>query len=143
MVMDGSPLRIIVVDDEQLARDELCFLLGQLGGDVEVVAPPAGVSSDQILYYFSQPNQPAAYLSHSSIIAPGSTVLSTTQLHQLGVAMNAIHSRFSAAYGPAAGNTGWYAMDIEFKFDDEADPTQPATLYVKQARPYPDPFPDE
>ena len=27
----------VVVDDEQLARDELCFLLGQIGG-VEVVA---------------------------------------------------------------------------------------------------------
>ena len=26
-------LRTLVVDDEQLARDELCFLLGQLGGD--------------------------------------------------------------------------------------------------------------
>jgi two-component system LytT family response regulator/two-component system response regulator LytT len=30
-------LRTIVVDDEQLARDEMCFLLGQLGG-IEVVA---------------------------------------------------------------------------------------------------------
>jgi two-component system response regulator LytT len=30
-------LRIVVVDDEQLARDELCFLLGQLGG-VDVVS---------------------------------------------------------------------------------------------------------
>ena len=26
------PLRVLVVDDEQLAREELCFLLGQLGG---------------------------------------------------------------------------------------------------------------
>ncbi len=33
---DG-PLRTVVVDDEQLARDELCFLLGQLEG-VEVAA---------------------------------------------------------------------------------------------------------
>lgn len=32
-----EPLRIIVVDDEQLARDEMCFLLGQVDG-VEVVA---------------------------------------------------------------------------------------------------------
>ena len=30
--MDGPALRIIVVDDEQLAREELCFLLGQLEG---------------------------------------------------------------------------------------------------------------
>ena len=31
-----EPLRTVVVDDEQLARDELCFLLGQLNG-IEVV----------------------------------------------------------------------------------------------------------
>ena len=36
--MDGTrSLRAVVVDDEQLARDELCFLLGQVGG-VDVVA---------------------------------------------------------------------------------------------------------
>jgi two-component system LytT family response regulator/two-component system response regulator LytT len=35
-----DPLRIVVVDDEQLARDELCFLLGQLGG-AEIVAQAA------------------------------------------------------------------------------------------------------
>jgi two-component system, LytTR family, response regulator len=34
--MDSPTLRIIVVDDEQLAREELAFLLGQLG-DVQVV----------------------------------------------------------------------------------------------------------
>lgn len=34
---NGTELRAVVVDDEQLAREELCFLLGQLGG-VEVVA---------------------------------------------------------------------------------------------------------
>ena len=37
---DVEPLRTVVVDDEQLAREELCFLLGQLGG-VEVVAQAA------------------------------------------------------------------------------------------------------
>ena len=34
------PLRAVVVDDEQLAREELCYLLGQVGG-VEVVAQAA------------------------------------------------------------------------------------------------------
>ena len=38
--MDGQPLRTIVVDDEQLARDELCYLLGRLGG-IDVVAQVA------------------------------------------------------------------------------------------------------
>ena len=32
----GEPLRTVVVDDEQLAREELCYLLGKLGG-IEVV----------------------------------------------------------------------------------------------------------
>ena len=40
-----SPLRILVVDDEQLAREELCFLLEQLG-DVEIVGQASdGVSA--------------------------------------------------------------------------------------------------
>ena len=34
--MNGHPLTALVADDEQLAREELCFLLGQLEG-VEVV----------------------------------------------------------------------------------------------------------
>jgi len=109
----------------------------QFGGKVEVVAPPAGTTSDQILYFFDNPNQPITYLAHSNIISADTTVLSRQQVHSLGVALDAIHQRFSAAYGPAAGNNGFYAMDIEFKFSNEADPSKPATLYVKQARPYP------
>jgi hypothetical protein len=120
--------------------DPAFYVNVQAGGDVEVVSPPPGVASDQILYYFTHPNQPAAYLTHSSLVAHGGTVLSLAQLYQLGTALAAIHRRFSPAYGPAAGTRGWYAMDVEFKFDDEADPSRPATLYVKQARPYPDPF---
>jgi two-component system LytT family response regulator/two-component system response regulator LytT len=33
----GKPLRVMVVDDEQLARDELCYQLGQVA-EVEIVA---------------------------------------------------------------------------------------------------------
>jgi hypothetical protein len=120
--------------------DPAFYVNVQTGGDYEVVAPPPGVTSDQILYYFDQPNQPTVYIAHSNLIAPGTTVLSATQLHDLGTALAAIRDRFSPAYGPAAGNTGWYAMDCEFKFDDEAAPGQPPTLYIKQARPYPDPW---
>jgi len=35
-----APLKVLVVDDEQLAREELCFLLGQVG-EVEIVAEAA------------------------------------------------------------------------------------------------------
>lgn len=117
--------------------DPAFYVNVQFGGKVEVVAPPPGVTSDQFLYYFSQPNQPITYLTHSSIIPVGSTVLTNVQIHSLGVALDAIHKRFSPAYGPGAGNNGWYAMDIEFKFDDESAPGQSPTLYIKQARPYP------
>ncbi|XXT18265.1 PEP/pyruvate-binding domain-containing protein [Sorangium sp. So ce429] len=109
----------------------------QSGGDVEVVAPPPGVTNDEFLHFFNQPNQPITYLTHSSLVPEGQTVLTAAQVHQLGVALDAIHTRFSPAYGPAAGKNGWYAMDIEFKFDDDASPGEPPTLYIKQARPYP------
>jgi hypothetical protein len=120
-------------DEEGL--DPAFYVNVQFGGDAEVVHPPAGVTSDQFLLYFGEPGQPVTYLSHSNITS--TNVLTPKQIHQLGLALDAIHNRFSAAYGPAAGNHGFYAMDVEFKFDDEADPTMPATLYVKQARPYP------
>jgi hypothetical protein len=107
----------------------------QSGGDAEVVHPPAGVTSDQFIYQFNQPGQPITYLSHSSLIAPGATVLTAAQVNELGKALDAIHRRFSPAYGPAAGNNGWYAMDVEFKFD--GDPGETPRLAVKQARPHP------
>ena len=44
-----STLRTVVVDDEQLARDEVCFLLGEIGG-VEVVGQAAnGVEALQVI----------------------------------------------------------------------------------------------
>ena len=107
----------------------------QAGGDAEVVAPPPGVTSDELLYFFDSPNQPVSFLSRSNLVPNGETVLSTAQTYQLGMALSKIHERFSPAYGPAAGNAGWYAMDIEFKFDGA--PGEPAALYIKQARPHP------
>ena len=119
--------------------DPALYVNVQLGGDVEVVSPPPGVTSDQFLYYFSQPNQPISFIAHSSLVASGQTVLTTSQTYELGQALSLIHDRFSAAYGPGAGNNGWYAMDIEFKFDNEDDPSKPPRCFIKQARPYADP----
>jgi len=101
-----------------------------------VVHPPAGTTSDEIIYQYGEPGQPVSYLAHSNLVASGATVLTSTQLHQLGRALTAIHARFSPAYGPLAGNNGWYAMDVEFKFESPAA-GEPATLVVKQARPNP------
>jgi pyruvate, water dikinase len=109
----------------------------QQGGDDEVVAPPAGVTSDEFIYQYSFPGSPIIYLTHSNIITDGATVLTTRQVHDLGMALDAIQNAFSDAYGPGAGNNGWYAMDVEFKFDDDEDPGAAPALYIKQARPYP------
>jgi hypothetical protein len=56
-------------------------------------------------------------------------------VHELGLALQAVHDRFNDAYGPAAGNTGFYAMDVEFKFDGL--PGDEPELFLKQARPHP------
>lgn len=116
--------------------DPALYVNVQFGGNAEVVHPPPGVQSDQFLYYFNQPGQPVTYIARSTLVPAGHNVLTTTQVHQLGVALQAIHQRFSPAYGPAAGNTGWYAMDVEFKFDNDNGWGVPS-LIVKQARPYP------
>jgi hypothetical protein len=107
----------------------------QWGGEAEVVHPPPGITSDEFLYFFDLPNRPITYLSRSNLVRDGETVLSARQAFDLGTALKAIHERFSPAYGPASGNNGFYAMDIEFKFDGEKG--QPPSLWVKQARPYP------
>ncbi|CAN5843283.1 LytTR family DNA-binding domain-containing protein [soil metagenome] len=45
-----APLRAVVVDDEQLAREELCYLLGQVGG-VHVVGQAAdGVEALDVIH---------------------------------------------------------------------------------------------
>jgi pyruvate,water dikinase len=106
----------------------------QKGGDAEVVAPPAGVTSDEFIYQFTYPGQPVIFLTHSSLIPTGASVLTPAQTLELGTALDAIHKRFAPAFGPQSGAKGFYAMDVEFKFDSDAN--EPPHLYVKQARPY-------
>ena len=110
----------------------------QYGGAAEVVAPPPGVTSDEFLYYFyNTPNRPITYLAHSNLVPPGQTVLTADQIMELGTALAAVQTRYSYAYGPGAGKQGWYGMEVDIKFDDEDDPSKPARLYLKQARPHP------
>ena len=103
------------------------FVNYQQGAYYDVVQPAAGISSDEIIYYwYNLPDQPTNYLAHSNIVLPTQTVLSATQLNRLGTALDVIHKRFSYAYGPSAAtpNTGFYAIDDESKFLCTADPTE-------------------
>lgn len=101
-----------------------------------VVLPDPTITSEQFLYYYAMGNQPITYLGYSSMIDQGKTVLTPKQVHELGVALEEIHSFFRPLYGADANK--WYAMDTEFKFDQPVDdPAGEVVLYMKQARPYP------
>ncbi len=101
--------------------------------EISVVQPPLGVTSDQYIHYYTQPGAPVVFLGHSNQIPAGSTVLTYQQQLELGAGLNAVHELFRPAYGTGAG---FYGMDIEFKFDDEAS-GGPPRLHIKQARPHP------
>lgn len=113
---------------------EPAFYVNVQKGDISVVLPPPGVTTDQFLYFFTYPGQPIVFIGHSNLIADGETVLTNKQAYTLGVALDAIHKTFAKWYGtdPAV----FYAMDVEFKFDTPAGATEPA-LIIKQARPHP------
>ena len=100
-------------------------------GDEPVVRPDPSITTDQVLFYFTQPGQPIVYLGNSSLTEPGTTVLTNAQINNLGTRLQQLHNFFAPAYN----NGGFYGMDVEFKFDQQFD-AQP-TLYIKQARPYP------
>lgn len=108
----------------------------QYGGEYEVVHPPPGVNSDELIYSYFMTGHPITYIARSNVLPPGqATVLTASQLYELGMALDTIHNLFSEAYGPAAGNRGWYAMDVEFKLDGDSPET--AHIQIKQARPHP------
>ena len=110
---------------------EPAFYINVQVGEVSVVQPPAGVTTETLLYYFDRANQPVTYLSNSSLVGGSETVLTSAQLFELGTALALIQRTFAPAY---ADGQQWWAMDVEFKFDGE--PGETPALFVKQARPY-------
>ena len=118
--------------------DRLCvepgFYVNVQQGEASVVKPDSGVTTDQFVYHFTYPGQPTVWLSHSSLIPDGESVLTRAQTFALGTGLAKIHSFYSAAYGSTSCDD-FYAMDVEFKFDGE--PGQEPILFIKQARPHP------
>ena len=111
---------------------EPAFYINVQEGEESVVFPAPGVTTDQIIYYYDLPNQPAVYIQHSNLIPEGETVLTNSELHQLGSSLSAVHNHFYPVYGVTGR---FYAMDTEFKFDENPTTGQ-VQLYLKQARPY-------
>ncbi len=113
------------------------FYVNVQRGEVSVVQPVGGETSDEFIYYFYQPGQPLVFVSHSSLVPDDETVLTREDTYDLGTALDAIHQYFLEAYGPTDEEPDrFYAMDVEFKFDDMGTGDAPS-LWVKQARPYP------
>ncbi len=113
------------------------------GGDNAIVALPAGVTSDQLLYYVGAAGTPIVYISHTNQPLPAgmTTVLSNAQVAELGAALTAVKNVFQKAYA----QPDWYAMDCEFKFaavDSIGNITDKPVLWLKQARWYPNPNSD-
>lgn len=108
------------------------YVNAQTGGE-DIVSPEPGVLPDAYLHYYYYSGQPIVYIQHSTLLEEGETVLTTAQSYELAVALDAIHSYFLEAYGD---DGEWYAMDVEWKFDDKYSPGEPA-LWIKQARPFP------
>lgn len=112
---------------------EPAFYINVQIGEFSVVQPDPGTSTDEFLYFFDRADQPVTFISHSNLIAPGATVLTNAQMFELATALDKIRTFFSPAYS-SRGDGGWWAMDVEFKFDGE--PGETPALFVKQARPY-------
>ncbi len=96
--------------------------------EVSVTNPPPGMLPDQFLYYWSSFGSNTVYLSRSTL-NEGNPVMSDAEIHELAVALQAIHLHFMPFFGAS-----YFAMDTEFKLDwpDRA-------LVIKQARPFPKP----
>ena len=108
----------------------------QTGGDEEVVAPSPGVTTDQFIYHFDMPGQPIVFISHSTLVPKGSTVLTASQTHLLGMALKEIQRYYQPLYGKDPSK--WWGMEVDFKLDQPMDdPTGAPIILIKQARPYP------
>ena len=107
----------------------MAFYVNVQQGEYSVVIPPAGMTTDQFIYHFDYPGQPIVWLSHSNLTGGADSVLTRQQTYDLGRGLDAIHRYFAAAYATDSCEQ-FYAMDVEFKFDE-------GQLFVKQARPYP------
>ena len=118
------------------------FVINVQKDDGSVTLPGAGETTEQLIYYHFNPNQPIVYVSSSNQVPAGTTVLSRSQVHELGLALEAIQRFFRPSYGPPPDRpTAWYGLEVDFKFD--FPPGLPGGLFIKQARPIPAPFDED
>jgi pyruvate,water dikinase len=112
----------VAITANPFSDDEDGFYINAQAGETSVVQPSPGVVADSMLYYWYHPGQPATYYTHSNQIPAGATVLTRSQLFELGAALDAIRQHFAPIYD--------LPMDVEWKLEA-------GQIWIKQARPYP------
>ena len=112
------------------------FTINTQLGDIDVVSPPEGVMSEQMLLInslnFSVDNVRIVqeYITYSSL-SPSKPLLSKEECEQLYKALDAVKTHFywNAPWDNKMSYSD-YALDLEFKFEKNGK------LYLKQVRPY-------
>lgn len=105
------------------------FYINAQVGESLVTNPDPGATPDELL--ISRIGEHGEYetqfISHSSLVGEGKTVIPEARVNELVDAMEIIQAHFKKVYGKQADPR--FAMDIEFKIRKDG------TLQVKQARP--------
>jgi pyruvate,water dikinase len=115
---------------------EDAFYINAQFGEASVVEPGPSLVADQVMYYFFHNGQPATYYARSSLARDGETVLSRSELGDLGRSLAAIREHFETMYAPPDGY-GRLPMDVEWKLVGGEEAGGGRVIWVKQARPYP------
>ncbi|HWM89059.1 MAG TPA: PEP/pyruvate-binding domain-containing protein, partial [Kofleriaceae bacterium] len=112
------------------AGGEDAFYINVQLGEVSVVQPPGSdIVADALLYFYFHADQPATYFTRSSLVPAGQTVLSRSELFQLGRALDAIRDHFTGLHELPPGHAR-LPLDVEFERVD-------GVVEVKQVRPHP------
>lgn len=121
--------------------DSPAYYVNMAYGDTnKVVHLPAGVTTDQLLYYVGAPGNPVVYISYTNQPLPAGykTVLTDQQVGQMGSGLTLINNVFRQAF---TDSSGWYALEVEVEFSptDSIGNVGPNSLWFKQVTIYPNP----
>jgi pyruvate, water dikinase len=99
-------------------------------GEALVTNPDPNATPDEILVQRLPPDYvlEVLHIRHSSLVAPGATVMTRDELEGLVTRLEEVQRHFAPLYGHQPGDG--FAMDVEFKIDVRGD------LVIKQARPW-------